>query len=100
VGQARATMGEMIESVRRVGDVMDDIASARAEQEAGIEQVNRAISKMDAAPQQNAACSRRPRRPRRRSKTRRPRSARPSASSSSPGSRKARPARTRPRGRQ
>jgi methyl-accepting chemotaxis protein len=55
VGKAGATMGEVVTSVERVTAIIRDIALASHEQEAGIEQINQAISQMDAVTQQNAA---------------------------------------------
>jgi methyl-accepting chemotaxis protein len=55
VGQAGSTMENVVVSVRRVTDIMSEITSAGREQSAGIEQVNQAISQMDAVTQQNAA---------------------------------------------
>ncbi|HEY1152137.1 MAG TPA: methyl-accepting chemotaxis protein, partial [Pseudoduganella sp.] len=55
VGQAGVTMDEVVASVRRVTDIMAEIANASQEQSAGIEQVNRSIIDMDAMTQQNAA---------------------------------------------
>jgi methyl-accepting chemotaxis protein len=55
VQQAGATMGEIVQSITRVTDIMSEIASASQEQSSGIEQVNEAISQMDQATQQNAA---------------------------------------------
>jgi methyl-accepting chemotaxis protein len=55
VAQAGATMGEIVASVQRVTDIMGEIASASAEQETGIGQINQAISEMDGVTQQNAA---------------------------------------------
>src|SRR5471030_665105 len=55
VNEAGMTMGDIVESVQRVTTIMGQIASAGAEQEAGIEQINRAITKMDGVTQQNAA---------------------------------------------
>lgn len=55
VGQAGATMQDIVDSVKRVTDIMGEIASASEEQTSGIEQVNQAISQMDDATQQNAA---------------------------------------------
>ncbi|MFL6673776.1 MAG: methyl-accepting chemotaxis protein [Massilia sp.] len=55
VGEAGATMNEIVDSVRRVTDIMSEISAASREQEAGIEQVNQAIADIDAATQQNAA---------------------------------------------
>ncbi|WP_296002002.1 methyl-accepting chemotaxis protein [Rugamonas sp.] len=55
VGQAGSTMSEIVESVRRVSDIMAEISSATREQTQGIEQINNAVSQMDAVTQQNAA---------------------------------------------
>lgn len=55
VQQAGATMDEIMESVNRVTGIMGEISAASMEQNAGIEQVNQAISHMDGATQQNAA---------------------------------------------
>ena len=55
VGQAGATMDEIVESVKRVTDVMSEITAASQEQTSGIEQINQAITQMDAVTQQNAA---------------------------------------------
>ncbi|MEW6761376.1 MAG: methyl-accepting chemotaxis protein [Pseudomonadota bacterium] len=55
VGQAGVTMDEVVASVRRVTDIMSEIANASAEQSAGIEQVNMSIIEMDSMTQQNAA---------------------------------------------
>ncbi|UOD29940.1 CHASE3 domain-containing protein [Massilia violaceinigra] len=55
VDQAGVTMGEVVGSVRRVNDIISEIANASDEQRAGIEQVNAAITQMDEATQQNAA---------------------------------------------
>jgi len=55
VGQAGVTMDEVVSSVRRVTDIMSEIANASQEQSAGIEQVNHSIIEMDAMTQQNAA---------------------------------------------
>ncbi|MFS2016092.1 methyl-accepting chemotaxis protein [Massilia sp. CT11-108] len=55
VGEAGETMDEVVASVKRVTDIMSDIASASAEQSAGIEQVNLSIIEMDGMTQQNAA---------------------------------------------
>jgi methyl-accepting chemotaxis protein len=53
--EAGSTMGEIVDSICRVTDIMGTIAAASAEQNAGIEQVNQAVSQMDAVTQQNAA---------------------------------------------
>jgi methyl-accepting chemotaxis protein-1 (serine sensor receptor) len=55
VGQAGATMREIVDSVRRVTDIMGEITSASAEQTAGIGQINVAVAQMDQVTQQNAA---------------------------------------------
>ena len=55
VDQAGATMGEIVESVKRVTDMMSEITAASLEQTSGIEQVNQAIMQMDQVTQQNAA---------------------------------------------
>ena len=55
VGKAGATMHEIQSSVERVTGIMRDISLANGEQEAGIAQINGAISQMDAVTQQNAA---------------------------------------------
>jgi len=55
VDQAGSTMDEVVGSVRRVTDLISDIAAASDEQRTGIEQVNQAITQMDQMTQQNAA---------------------------------------------
>ena len=55
VAQAGSTMQEVVESVHRVRQVINEISTASNEQSAGIAQVNEAISQMDAVTQQNAA---------------------------------------------
>ena len=55
VDQAGATMDEIVESVKRVTDIMGEITAASQEQTAGIEQINQAITQMDDVTQQNAA---------------------------------------------
>jgi len=53
--KAGSTMNEVVTSVKRVTDIIGEIADASAEQTTGIEQVNQAIAAMDQATQQNAA---------------------------------------------
>jgi methyl-accepting chemotaxis protein len=48
-------MDEVVASVKRVTDIMSEIANASQEQSAGIEQVNLSIIEMDSVTQQNAA---------------------------------------------
>nr|WP_299379398.1 methyl-accepting chemotaxis protein [uncultured Halomonas sp.] len=55
VESAGGTMRDIVESVRRVTDIMDEISSASQEQSSGIEQVNQAITQMDEVTQQNAS---------------------------------------------
>jgi methyl-accepting chemotaxis protein len=55
VKEAGSTMGDIVDSVRRVTDILNEISSASQEQTAGIEQINEAITQMDAVTQQNAA---------------------------------------------
>jgi len=55
VDQAGRTINDVVESVRRVTDIMGDITEASASQSVGITQVNQAIAQMDAVTQQNAA---------------------------------------------
>jgi methyl-accepting chemotaxis protein len=55
VDQAGATMHEIVDSIKRVTEIMGEITIASQEQSAGIEQVNQAISQMDQVTQQNAA---------------------------------------------
>ena len=55
VGTAGATMTEVVDSVRRVTDIIGEIAAASREQTLGIEQINQAIVQMDSVTQQNAA---------------------------------------------
>jgi methyl-accepting chemotaxis protein len=55
VDQAGATMVQVVDSIRRVTDIMAEITSATQEQTGGIEQVNSAIAQMDQVTQQNAA---------------------------------------------
>jgi methyl-accepting chemotaxis protein len=55
VEEAGRTMDEIVHSVKRVTDIMAEIAAASVEQSSGIEQVNQAIAQMDDVTQQNAA---------------------------------------------
>ena len=55
VAEAGTTMNDVVDSVRRVTDIMAEIMAATAEQSAGIEQVNQAVGQMDEVTQQNAA---------------------------------------------
>jgi methyl-accepting chemotaxis protein-2 (aspartate sensor receptor) len=55
VDQAGANMNEVVESIKRVADVVGRITEASREQSKDIEQVNQAIIEMDDVTQQNAA---------------------------------------------
>ena len=55
VDEAGATMSNVVDSVRRVTDVMAEIMAASHEQSVGIDQVNQAVLQMDEVTQQNAA---------------------------------------------
>jgi methyl-accepting chemotaxis protein len=55
VNKAGAALGEIVDSIKTVADVVSDIASASAEQSTGIEQVNKALTQMDEVTQQNSA---------------------------------------------
>lgn len=55
VNRAGTSLHEIVESIRRVADIVADIAVASAEQSAGLDQINAALSHMDEATQQNSA---------------------------------------------
>lgn len=55
VVEAGKTMDEIVASVKRVTDIMSEIAAASVEQSSGIDQVNKAVAQMDEVTQQNAA---------------------------------------------
>ncbi|HEX5091137.1 MAG TPA: methyl-accepting chemotaxis protein [Burkholderiales bacterium] len=55
VEAAGRKMDEIVQSVRRVTDVMSEIAAASTEQLSGVEQVSRAVTQMDQVVQQNAS---------------------------------------------
>jgi methyl-accepting chemotaxis protein len=52
---AGRTLDEILGSVKRVADIVAEIAAASAEQASGIDQVNAAVTQMDEMTQQNAA---------------------------------------------
>ncbi|ELY6376554.1 hypothetical protein SNQ68_004231, partial [Cronobacter sakazakii] len=52
--RAGETMNEVVSSVTRVNDIMEEISSASQEQSRGIEQIARAVGELDATTQQNA----------------------------------------------
>jgi methyl-accepting chemotaxis protein len=55
VDQAGVTMTEVVNSIKRVTDIMGEISAASSEQSAGVSQVGQAVSQMDQVTQQNAA---------------------------------------------
>jgi methyl-accepting chemotaxis protein len=55
VTQSGHTLVEIVASVKKVSDIVTEIAAASREQSAGIEQVNRAVMQMDQLTQQNSA---------------------------------------------
>jgi len=55
VENAGKTMEEVVTSVKRVADIISEIAAASVEQSTGIDQVNNAVTSMDEVTQQNAA---------------------------------------------
>src|SRR5690606_38410789 len=55
VSQSGATLTEIVLAVKKVTDIVAEIAAASQEQSAGIEQVNKAVMQLDELTQQNAA---------------------------------------------
>lgn len=55
VNRSGATLSEVVTSVKKVSDLVAEIAAASKEQAVGIEEVNRATTKMDEVVQGNAA---------------------------------------------
>ena len=55
VNQSGQTLSEIVNSVKRVTDIISEISAASQEQAAGIDQVNKAVMQMDQSTQQNAA---------------------------------------------
>ncbi len=55
VDQAGVTMTDLVDSIRRVTDLMSEISAASSEQAAGVSQVGEAVTQMDQVTQQNAA---------------------------------------------
>jgi methyl-accepting chemotaxis protein len=53
--QSGETLEEIVTAVKKVSDIIAEIAAASQEQSAGIQQVNKAITQMDEMTQQNAA---------------------------------------------
>jgi methyl-accepting chemotaxis protein len=55
VNESGSMLCEIVGSAKKVSEIVAEIASASAEQTAGIQQVNQAVSQLDAVTQQNAA---------------------------------------------
>ena len=55
VDESGRALGEIVTSVKKVTDIVSEIAAGTQEQSSGIEQVNKAVMQMDEATQQNAA---------------------------------------------
>jgi methyl-accepting chemotaxis protein len=55
VTESGHALEQIVSSVKKVADIIAEIASASREQSSGIEQVNRAVMQMDEMTQQNAA---------------------------------------------
>lgn len=55
VNRAGASLGEIVTSIEAVAAIVDDIATASAEQATGLNEINKALTQMDTATQQNSA---------------------------------------------
>jgi len=55
VNRAGTALAEIVESIKKVADIVADITNASMEQATGIEQVNKALTQMDEVTQQNSA---------------------------------------------
>ncbi len=55
VGEARATMSTIVDSVGRVAQVIGEITAATREQSSGMSEINTAVNRLDQMTQQNAA---------------------------------------------
>jgi len=55
VNESGETLDEIVIGVKKVGDIVSEIAAASIEQSLGIDQVNQAVTSMDELTQQNAA---------------------------------------------
>jgi len=55
VNRAGGALNEIVDSIKKVADIVTEIASASAEQAGGIEQINKALLTMDDMTQQNSA---------------------------------------------
>jgi methyl-accepting chemotaxis protein len=55
VDESGNTLGDIMDAVKKVSDIVAQIAAASEEQATGIDQVNNAVAQMDTMTQQNAA---------------------------------------------
>ena len=55
VDKAGTTMSEVVNSIKRVSDIVAEISAASVEQSSGVSQVGEAVAQIDQATQQNAA---------------------------------------------
>ena len=55
VDEAGKTMGDIVQQVKRVSDLINEISAATQEQNSGIGQVNTAVTQLDQMTQQNSA---------------------------------------------
>ena len=55
VSESGEALGTIVTSIKKVSDIVAEIAAASREQSSGIDQVNKAVSEMDQMTQQNAA---------------------------------------------
>ena len=55
VDESGKTLGDIVNAVKKVSDIIAEIAAASLEQSSGIEQVNKAVMQLDEMTQQNAA---------------------------------------------
>ncbi len=55
VGRSGQTMQDIVVAIKRVNDLMSDIAAASIEQATGLDEVSKSVSQMDNITQQNAA---------------------------------------------
>jgi methyl-accepting chemotaxis protein len=55
VNRAGASLTEIVDSIKKVAEIVADIANASNEQAGGIEQINKALTQMDEVTQQNSA---------------------------------------------
>ena len=59
VNDAGTALTDIVGSIKKVADIVSDIASASREQSAGVEEINKAVTQMDEMTQQNSALVRR-----------------------------------------